>query len=195
MSPRMQKALLQGGAAIVGIALLALAMWVYERQPAIEAETMKPIRSEGRIGKVAGNPVFSIKIESVQAARSMATYSKKLGTDGVFLIVQGRVRAEREPFTMGKVSLESHGRIYRDSPRIGLNDTFMAEFQPLLWGPMNAVFELPIDRLPGARLILSEGGRPSTQLAAEASVDLGLTDSKTTELLAKATDGFTLQRS
>lgn len=196
MSPRMSRFLLQGSAGLVGAAFLALAMWLYDLKPLVEAKTMKPIRSEGRIGQTIKNSKFSLKVDSVLVARSMASYSKQMRSDGIFLVVRAQVRSEHDPFSQGKVTLQSRdGHLYRSSPRIGLNDSFLERFEPLLWAPVAAVFELPASRLAGARFIFGEGGLPTTQLSAETGVDLGLTPSKAAELAAHAPENYRLEKS
>jgi hypothetical protein len=188
--------LIQGGAAVTGAALLAAAMWLYDVKPQVEATNMDPIRSTGRIGHVVTTPDFSIEVQRVDAARSLARGILGVGapvrTGGVFLIVRARVMSQREPLRLQTAELEtSGGYSYDHDPRTEVSETD-AELQPLVWDKAAFVFELPSQRLAGARLVVGQGGlRP--QLSAEAQVDLGITPARAAELARGATEGYDIR--
>ncbi|GAA4099674.1 hypothetical protein [Actinomadura miaoliensis] len=183
----------QGGAALVGTALLAAAMWLYDLTPEVESRQLAPIRDTGRIGQVVTNPEFSVQVQRVAAARSLASSSPSrppVRTEGVFLIVHARVMSRREPLRLQTAQLETPGGyIFRKDPRPSVSLGLDPEFQPLIWDRTAFVFELPSRRLEGARLVVGEGGL-LPQLSAAAEIDLGLTRARATDLVRRASEGY-----
>jgi len=190
--------LVKGGAAVVGTALLAAAMWLYDRKPKVEETLLDPIRSTGRIGQVVATPRFRVQVQRVEAARSLrassvAPTAAPVRTDGVYLVVRVRGTSVREPLALRWVRLETPGGyVYRDGPRRTAAQDFPPTFQPMIWDTVVYVFELPPRRLAGARLVLGEGGL-LPQLTAAAEIDLGLTRARADELVRRAVDGYDLR--
>jgi hypothetical protein len=186
--------LVRGGAGAAGTALLAAAMWVHTMRPKVDAKELDPLRNDGRIGQVVSNRMFSVRVDGVQAARSLAPglsfgNEPPIGTDGVYLAVRIRARSEREPLRLGTAVLETPGGYgYRYDPRSGTTST-VPDMQPLIWAPGTLLFELPKDRLRGAHLVVGTGGL-LPQLSAAADIDLGIDASRARALLRSAVDRF-----
>jgi hypothetical protein len=59
----------------------------------------------------------------------------------------------------------------------------------MIWRKVMVTFEIPENRLAGARLVVGEGGL-LTQLTAETAVDLGFTPAKARDMIARAVAGY-----
>ncbi|MEU6753338.1 hypothetical protein ABZ914_44550 [Spirillospora sp. NPDC046719] len=186
--------LVRGGAGVVGTGLLVAAMWVHTMRPKVDAKEMDPLRNDGRIGQTVSNRMFSVRVDGVQAARSLAPglsfgNEPAIGTDGVYLAVRIRARSEREPLRLGTAVLETPGGYgYRYDPRSGTTST-VPDMQPMIWAPGTLLFELPKDRLRGAHLVVGTGGL-LPQLSAAADIDLGIDADRARALLRGAVDRF-----
>jgi hypothetical protein len=187
-------------AAVTGVGLLGLAMWFYTIQPELRAHATDPIRTTGTMGEEVVNPVFSLKAERVDVARSLKTSSSLLarpdiGTDGVFVIVHLRVKSNSEPFRLQSPHLETPGGYrYGSADRIGLSDAVASSYEPLIWDDAVLTFEIPPGRLAGARLVVGEF-RLLRQLSAETAVDLGIDRAEAARLVRAAPEGYELRRS
>ncbi|GAA0225957.1 hypothetical protein GCM10009527_022970 [Actinomadura nitritigenes] len=186
--------LVRGGAGVVGTGLLVAAMWVHTMRPKVDAKELDPLRNDGRIGQTVSNRMFSVRVDGVQAARSLAPglsfgNEPAIGTDGIYLAVRIRARSEREPLRLGTAVLETPGGYsYRYDPRSGTTST-VPDMQPLIWAPGTLLFELPKDRLRGAHLVVGTGGL-LPQLSAAADIDLGIDANRAEALLRSAADRF-----
>ncbi|MFF0525684.1 hypothetical protein ACFYTC_43915 [Actinomadura nitritigenes] len=186
--------LVRGGAGVVGTGLLVAATWVHTMRPKVDAKEMDPLRNDGRIGQTVSNRMFSVRVDGVQAARSLAPglsfgNEPAIGTDGVYLAVRIRARSEREPLRLGTAVLETPGGYgYRYDPRSGTTST-VPDMQPMIWAPGTLLFELPKDRLRGAHLVVGTGGL-LPQLSAAADIDLGIDADRARALLRGAVDRF-----
>ncbi len=180
--------------ALVAASLCAAAMWLWRLEPELDANSQNPLQTHGRIGKIVKNDVFSIRVERYDVATSI---TKQFGSgpevaDGVFMVVHFHARAEREPYTMGHARLETtDGRIYKEGGRIGVTAKSGETYQPLLWSPGSLLFELPKDRLAGARVVVGAGGLLS-QLSAESVIDLRIGKAKAAQLAARPLTGYQL---
>jgi hypothetical protein len=175
--------------AIVAAALCAAAMWLWRRQPDLEANSLNPLRTYGRIGAVVKNDVFSVRIDHYDVAASITTASATSGNhiaDGLFVLVHFQARAERRPFTMAHVRLETRdGRRYDEGGRIGVVTKADGTYQPMVWGSGTLVFEVPKDRLAGARVVIGQyEGTSVNDLSAENVIDLGIDRAKAAQLAA-----------
>jgi hypothetical protein len=184
-------------AGLLTAALMALAMWLYTFKPHIEAGMQNPINTSGRVGSVVDNPVFSVKVGKVDVASSITKSSSFLKPEvmrsiGLFLIVQLDIRSNKKPFQPGHVRLTTRGGLaYNESGRAALPGV-TNDFQPMLWAPATYFFEIPKDRLAGARLIVGEAALLN-QLSAETSIDLGIDDHRAAQLSAHPPATYTLK--
>ncbi|MEU9025155.1 hypothetical protein [Actinomadura sp. NPDC048394] len=186
--------LVRGGTAVIGTGLLVAAMWVHTMRPKVDAKELDPLRNDGKIGQTVSNRMFSVRVEGVQAARSLAPglsfgNEPAIGTDGIYLAVRIRAKSEREPLRIGTAVLETPGGYgYRYDPRSGTTST-VPDMQPMIWAPGTLLFELPKQRLRGAHLVVGTGGL-LPQLSAEADIDLGISPARARALLRSAVDRF-----
>ncbi|MFI0350687.1 hypothetical protein [Actinomadura sp. 9N407] len=183
-----QAILVRGGAGITGTALLATAMWLYTLRPDVRAKELEPIRTGGEIGAVVTTPDFRLRVERVDAARSLSsTLGNPERTEGIFLIVRFRASSQKEPIKLQSIVLETPGGYsFRPAPRLGTSSASIPEFQPMIWTKSAHVFELPQQAAAGAKLVVGTGGL-LPQLSSAVEVDLGLTDAKV-EAAAEAYD-------
>ncbi|WUH98146.1 hypothetical protein OHR68_32280 [Spirillospora sp. NBC_00431] len=194
-----QKILLKGGAGIGGTALLAGAMWMHSVKPHVTAAELEPIRGGGTIGEKVSNRDFSVRVEKVEAARSLAPglglgNPPPVGTDGIYLIVRVRATSEREPLELRTAMLETPGGYtYKEDPRASsVSGGAKPTFQPMIWTPAVFVFELPEKRIEGAHLVVGTGGL-LPQLSAAADIDLGLTGTRADELVRRTTERYDIE--
>jgi hypothetical protein len=183
-------------AGVLTVALMALAMWLYTFKPHIEARVQDPITSSGRVGSVVANRVFSVKVTKVDVASSITKSSflkpQVMPSIGLFLIVQLNIKSNKKPFQPGHVRLATRGGMsFTESGRAAL-PSISGDFQPMLWAPATYIFELPKDRLAGARLIIGEPALLN-QLSAETSVDLGIDGDRAAQLNAHPATTYTLK--
>jgi hypothetical protein len=183
-------------AGVLAAALMALAMWLYTFKPHLQARSQDPITARGRVGSVVDNPVFSVKVGRVDVASSITKSSflkpQVMPSIGLFLIVQLDIRSNKKPFQPGHVRLATRGGVsYTDSGRAAL-PSVSDDFQPLLWAPATYIFEVPKDRLAGARLIVGESALLN-QLSAETSIDLGIDDHRAAQLSTHPSATYTLK--
>ncbi|TYB40864.1 hypothetical protein [Actinomadura chibensis] len=194
-----RRVLLNCGAGIGGTALLAAAMWLHSIRPEVKAAALEPIRNGGRIGADVTNRDFTVRVEKVDAAKSLAPGLSlgdppPIGTDGVYLIVRAKATSEREPLELRTAELETRGGYtYRQDPRTGSVSGSQPTFQPMIWTAAAFVFELPKDRLEGAHLVVGTGGL-LPQLSAAADIDLGITAGRAAELLRAAADRYDVEK-
>lgn len=182
---------------LVAAALLAGTMWLHDLKPRLEDRMRRPIAAHGRAGEVVGNSVFSVHVDQVDVATGIARTSfgsapETIPSLGVFLIVHLRVRSNHKPFMPGHVRLATRGGVtYGESGRSdirSLNDTY----QPMLWGPAVYVFEIPRDRLAGARLLVGQIDLMD-QLSAQTDVDLSIDDARAARLLAHPSPAYVVK--
>ncbi|TDC90337.1 hypothetical protein [Actinomadura sp. 7K507] len=194
-----RKVLLKGGAGIGGTALLAGAMWLHSFLPEVRATALEPIRNGGTIGEEVRNRDFSVRVEKVEAARSLAPNLSlgdppPIGTEGIYLIVRVKATSHREPVDLRTADLETPGGYtFEKDPRGGsASARAQPTLQPMIWSAATFVFELPEKRLEGAHLVLGAGGL-LPQLSAEADIDLGITGKRADELIKGAPDRYDIR--
>jgi hypothetical protein len=182
--------------AVLTVALMAAAMWLYDRKPHLKAGALHPLLTEGSIGSVVTTRDFSVKVGGVVVAAAIQKPDfptpQVMKTPGLFLIVQAQDRSERRPFTPGHVRLVTRGGVaYQESGRAALpsaGDTL----QPMLWTPVTYIFEIPKDRLAGARLVVGEADLLN-QLSGETDVDLRIDADRAAQLSAHPTPTYALK--
>jgi hypothetical protein len=182
------------GILVVGTLLLAAAMWLKEVEPHVRSHDTQPLRNSGRIGQSLSNSAFSLRVDRVDLARSLTPGSgigtePNITTDGVFVIVHLQAKAAQKPITMAHIRLESSEYTFTDNGRTYSLNSADQTYQPMIWRKALASFEIPKNRLAGARLVVAEGGLLN-QLSAETAVDLGITPSKAADMIAHAVDGY-----
>ncbi|MFE9102662.1 hypothetical protein [Actinomadura geliboluensis] len=190
-----RRVLLRGGAAIGGTALLAGAMWLHSVRPEVRAAELDPIRTGGTVGEEVETRDFTVRVDGVDAARSLEpslTLGGKppVGTDGVYLIVRLSATAAREPLQLRTAELETPGGYtFRQDPRPSDVSVDQPTYQPMIWTSTKVVFELPKERVEGAHLVVGTGGL-LPQLSSAADIDLGLGEEKAAGLVAEAAERY-----
>ncbi|HXA62532.1 MAG TPA: hypothetical protein VNW94_25555 [Streptosporangiaceae bacterium] len=177
---------------VSGVALLCLAMWLNDLKPHVDARDMDPIRNYGTIGTAVANRTFSVRVDRVEVAGSLAgdLGAKDVTTAGVFVIVHLAAMGELKPYAMSQVRLESGGDTFTGNGHVIAGDP--GRFDPLIWRKAVVSFEIPKDRLAGAHLVVGEAGL-LTQLSAETDIDLALTSGKSAGLLAHPAEHYDLR--
>jgi hypothetical protein len=182
--------------AVLTVALMAAAMWLYDRKPHLESGELSPLLVHGGIGAVVTTRDFSVKIGAVDVAASIQKPGfpkpKVMKTPGLFVIVQARVRSEQRPFRLGHVRLVTRGCVaYQETGRPDLpsaSDTL----EPMLWTSVTYIFEIPKDRLAGARLVVGEADLLN-QLSGETDVDLRIDGAEAARLSAHPAPTYVLK--
>ncbi|MFG2006567.1 hypothetical protein ACGFNU_46220 [Spirillospora sp. NPDC048911] len=195
---RAQILLVRGGAGVIGCALLAAAMWFYSLKPEVEAEVLDPIRSAGEVGKVITNSEFKLRVDRVVVAGSLkqgptGSTQPPVRTDGVFVVVSGRAMAQKKPVSLGTAVLETpDGYSYKKTQRFSVYGGLgPSDFAPLLWGKFLFYFEIPKDRLAGARVVISQSSLFVAPNAAT-EVDLGIGKTRAQEMIRGAAQNYDL---
>jgi hypothetical protein len=187
----------KGVAAVLTVGLAALTMWLYTVKPHIEGGLQHPLISKGRIGTAVDSRDFSVKVTKVDVASAISKPSfldkgKVLKSLGLFVIVQTQIKSNEKPFTPGHVRLVTRGGVaYDESGRPDLPDD-NSQFQPMLWAPATFIFEIPKDRLAGARLVLGSADLLN-DLSGETSIDLGMDGDRAARLAAHPIPDYALK--
>lgn len=168
--------------------LFAAAMWIQTYEVPLKQATSAPIGPTGRVGETVGNRIFSLKVDKYEVARSV--FSKgSLGisrpparTSQLFLILDVQVKANREPLSVSSPKLVTEdGLTYRGTSRIESIGGLFQIYQPQLWYRTVMPFELPKDKLEGARLVVDDT-KIINLLPAKVEIDLGI-DKRTADRL------------
>lgn len=192
----------RAGSAAVMVALLAAAMGLYSLHLEGYDRMYAPLSSSGSVGQAVTSGPFSVRVDKVTVAASVSQgayggYGPPLrpAPSAVFVLVDGRVRAQTEATKLPTAYLESGGTHYAMSDK-GTQKSFTDVIaEPGYWITGTWLFEVPKDKLPGARLVVSP--RPTDdypapvrtfphygfELTPQVDVDLGLTGAKAQEAL------------
>jgi hypothetical protein len=184
-------------AGLLTAGLMALAMWLHTFKPHIQARAQDPITTNGRIGAVVANRDFSVKVDRVDVARSITKSSfpkpKVMPSIGLFMIVNLNIKSNQKPFQAGHVRLVTRGGVaYGETGRPAISAFGNDDYQAMLWSPATYIFEIPPDRLAGARLVVG-GSALLDQLSAETSVDLGINGDRAAQLKAHPAATYTMK--
>ena len=184
--------------AVAATALLALATWFAYVEPHLDADLQDPIPNHGAAGHVVSNRVFSVVVDRVDVARSLATGfasddKPASPTPGIFVIVYLRARSKRQPMTLGHVRLTTRdGLHYAESGRVSVLTKNSDTVEPMLWTKATYLFELPKDQLAGLHLIVGQADLLN-QLSAEADIDLRISTADARRMLAHPADDYRIR--
>ncbi|MFL6053877.1 MAG: hypothetical protein ACJ72W_13320 [Actinoallomurus sp.] len=185
--------------AVAAVALCALAMWFTDVKPHLVARLQTPLSADSRIGTVVDNRVFTVRVDRVDVAsgirkEDVLSGDRRMATPGIFVIVYVSAKSDVKPLRLGHVRLATRGGIsYDESGRTDII-TLDPSLEPMLWRSTFYLFEIPKDRLAGARLIVGQSDLINN-LSAESAVDLGLTAGRAAGLLAHPATDYTLKSS
>lgn len=181
------------GAAVV--ALFALAMWFTDVEPHLVAKEQNPIITQGHVGAVVENRVFTVKVDRVDVASGIVKDDgRRMPTPGIFVMVHLSAKSNIKPMRLGHVRLVTRGGLsYDDSGRVDII-TPDPPLEPMLWRSLFYVFEIPKDRLAGARLVVGQSDLINN-LSAESQVDLRIGADKAAQMLAHPSTDYALKPS
>jgi hypothetical protein len=119
---------------------------------------------------------------------------RRMTTPGIFVIAYLSAKSRLKPLQLGHVQLATRGGLSYDEA--GRTDIFTtdASLEPMLWRSAFYVFEIPKDRLAGARLRVGQSDLVDN-LSAESEIDLGLTAGRAAQLLAHPVADYALKSS
>jgi hypothetical protein len=195
---------------VIGLVFAVAAVWAKAHTPDDYDHRYAPLASEGHLGEPVTAGGFTVKVESVTAARSVnSDGGGVIRPDGVFVIVKASARSRREPLQLWTALLRTRdGREFRETVKgvtVPGTDTLDAvALGPGLWQRGVFVFEIPPSQLAGATLLVSdrpenekdppEGFPPfGFELTAQANIALGIDDARARSLVAEAPEGITLR--
>lgn len=182
-----------------GLLVLAAIVWLRWHEPGY-AERVAPVRVEGVSGHRVQARNFAVEVDAggLQVAKtllgppatSLATEPVVVGTPGVWLSVPARIEALREEGMVSAIVRTRDGLVYQSggsdrpkAPALNLDERFVA---PGLPEQGRYYFELPPDRLEGARIQLFWGGLVPGSNDALVDVDLGIDAGRARALLGRA---------
>lgn len=181
------------------LAVLAAIVWLRRHEPTY-SERVAPVRVAGEPGRRVQARNFAVEIDTAglkvartlrgPPATSLATEPVMVRTPGVWLSVPARVEALLEEGMVSAMVRSSDGLIYKSggsdrpkAPTLNLDDRFVA---PGLSEQGRYFFELPPDRLQGARILLYWGGLAPGTNDALVDIDLGIDATRARALLRQA---------
>ncbi|WP_460338387.1 hypothetical protein [Actinoallomurus acanthiterrae] len=198
----------------VGLACAAVALqgthWSYTR-------AYGPFVKNGRVDQVVTEPLFTIRVEPVEAARTIyvpgTSYSKaqEIPANGVFVVVIATVEARRSPIYAGQARLHTRYGDYSPTDKFGgggglsqpvVTPLSYVRFQPGMPRRGAYVFDVPREAVAGARLYVSDHDAEEAQFgfyrndprrfADEVHVDLGLDAHEAARLTRTAAAGYSV---
>lgn len=192
------------GSVALMVALLAAAMLVYSTHERDYDKVNAPLSSSGGVGQAVTSGPFSVKVDKVTVATSVMEgayhgYGAPLRTapTAVFVVVEARVQATKEATKLPTVYLETGDGTHYGPSEKGSQDKFTDSIaEPGFWTGGAWLFEVPRVDLAGVHLMVSPRAvddYPAPQrmfphygfeLSSQADIDLGISGSKATSLLA-----------
>ncbi|RJL30874.1 hypothetical protein [Bailinhaonella thermotolerans] len=187
---------------MLGVLLAAAAAWVqtlvYE-----PGEATQPVMTDGGLNEVISRADYSVKLEGIEAARSLKIVKKGLPadvvkTDSLFLIAKVAGMATKRPTKLGTAYL-----LTEDGKRYDTTDMLPAgvslntrSVQVGWWFRGLYFFEVPKEALPGARIVVGPEPSPlfGEQFQFYARMDPGLDEDKAAKLAAQAKNDYQVVR-
>ncbi|MDH2426959.1 hypothetical protein [Sphaerisporangium sp. TRM90804] len=183
-------------AAVAGLALVAAA--VYVRSLTLTPDQLDdPITASGGMSQEVDTDLFSARLERVEFARSVLV-KKEFGTDRatpgqVFLVAKVGATAPRRPIQLHSHLLTADGLRFAASDRVPDTATLAWRWiQPGWWRSGYYFFDVPADKVAGARVVVSKQEHTlyGDQFYAEAAFDMGLDAAGARRLVGAAKDVF-----
>lgn len=196
---RLPQVLARWNWALLVLAVLAAVVWLRRHEPSY-SERVAPVRVAGEPGRRVEARNFAVEVDTARLtvaktlrgppATSLATEPVLVRTPGVWLSVPARIEALREEGMVSAIVRSRDGLVYNSggsdrpkAPRLNLDDRFVA---PGLPEEGHYFFELPPDRLQGARILLYWGGLTPGSNDALVDIDLGIDAEQARALLQQA---------
>ncbi|MFC4590670.1 hypothetical protein [Sphaerisporangium corydalis] len=180
---------------VVGIALVSAA--VYAQTFVLTAdEKSDPLTVSGGMHDELRTSHFSARLERVEFARTVRV-KKQYSTDDAkadetFMIVKVGLTAPRRPTQVTSFVLTADGLRFEPTDRVSLSATLGDKWiQPGWWRSGLFFFDVPADKLAGARVVVAE---PKTLFGddymPETSFDLGFDRPKARQMAGAAKDVY-----
>jgi hypothetical protein len=186
------------GGFLLGLLLVAGIVAGVELRPA-EDERTDPITTNGRLGEPVDTGDFELTVEKVRVTHALTfddgfTSGPALRSKGVWVVLTATLVGGSNPVTYDDARLETPGGYAYELS--GRTDSSLTLTDDVRIGPGIArrgaiVFELPPDRLAGARLRLGMASA-DRRLGPEALVDLELDAATTRRLVDRASKRIAL---
>ncbi|WP_084964121.1 hypothetical protein [Thermoactinospora rubra] len=180
---------------IVGLALACGAIWVQSMAPSPE-DMSAPLTYVGDKDDEVATGRFTVRVESVESARSIGTGEATVTTDQMFLILQVAATSAREPLKLPPPSLlTEEGLRFHATNKVQSMLTLSNKWvQPGMWSKGVFVFEVPPSVIAGARAVFPA---PTSALYGdpvipEAEIDLGIDDAQAKQLVSAPKDVYPL---
>ncbi|MEV4103516.1 hypothetical protein AB0J42_24935 [Nonomuraea sp. NPDC049649] len=174
--------------AAAGLVLLGAAIGV-QSLDMNHNEYRAPLTYVGGRGQDVDATRFTVRLNSVTAAKSIQHGAQTHLTDDVFLVLSMSAKSKLQPYKLGPaVLLTADGRKFAATDRIDRTATMAQKWvQPDIWASGPYFFEVPASVLAGARVVV---GLPPTALVEpyqpEAEIDLGLDEAGARDLVRSA---------
>lgn len=181
---------------VVGVVLglLLIAAAVYAQSFVIGKDRFDdPLTVSGGMRQELATDLFSARLERVEAAKIIKVRTQygvdEDGTDDLFLVVKIGATAPRRPIKLDSHLITADGLRFNATDRVPVTATLSGKWvQSGWWRSGFFFFEIPRDKIEGARVVVSQ--LPSSmfgdQYAAEASFDLGLDPAEVDQLARSA---------
>ncbi|QYC38336.1 hypothetical protein Nocox_03535 [Nonomuraea coxensis DSM 45129] len=180
-------------AAAAGVLLIAGAMGLQTLKLG-QTEVSGPIVYTGSKGEDVDARRFTLRLDSIAAAKALQGSSKTLATDHVFLVLAVSAKSSLKPYHLAMPMLvTADGKRFEASDRVDravtLSNTFV---QPDIWVRGRFYFEVPASALPGASALFSlpQQGVVVEPYQPQVEIDLGLDDEGARKLVASAQDVY-----
>jgi hypothetical protein len=175
--------------AFICAALLVALVAANRLVPSYDQET-RPISTSGVIGERVRTSAFEIKADHVSVGHTLQEKDglgeKPQRTNGLWVLVWADLTGVDEPVTLDTAYLRTtDGHRYDTSDRMGIGSLDETGSEPGLTRYGAIGFEIPPNRLAGARLVVGPVGGEN-RLGAQADIDLGLTPALTRRMVADA---------
>ncbi|MEO3808094.1 hypothetical protein ABGB17_03745 [Sphaerisporangium sp. B11E5] len=183
-------------AATLGLALTAGA--VYVQTFAMTADQQRaPLTVSGGIRQEVGNDQFSARLERVEFVRSVRVkrpYStEEATTDQALLVVKIGATSARRPLRLAPFLVTEDGLRFTATDKVHPSATITERWvQPGWWRSGLCFFEVPPDKIAGARVVVMEKITDlyGDQYMPEVSLDLGLDEALVRQGIESAKDGY-----
>lgn len=195
----LRRALAAWPMALLALAVLVAIVWLRRHEPSY-TERVAPVRVAGEAGRWVRGRNFAVRVDTdgLQVAKvllappatSLSTEPVRIETPGVWLSVPARLDALLETGMVSAIVRTRDGLVYQSGggdrpkvPALNLDERFVA---PGLPETGRYFFELPPDRLEGARVQVYWGGLTPSGNDALVEIGLGIDAARARALLRGA---------
>lgn len=160
---------------VVICAALLVALVVANRLIPDQDQMLRPISTDGVIGRTTHTPAFDLEVHTVTAGRTLIEkggFGDPEHTSGMFLLVWADLTGVDEPVTLDTAYLRTaDGHRYDATDAMSFESLDQTGSDPGLTRYGAIGFELPPYRIAGARLVVGQAAGQN-RLGAQADIDL-----------------------